>query len=388
MSINEYHLKHYINELILNIISGEYNDDLEKYTIRTYSKIYNSFPLEGEYYINSDYKFLIKNLNGQKKQELLTEQIVIIDTEVKAVNVEHARSIAYNHTSNTNAYLSILLDIGFELVNSEFRHFIIKEDIDVYLRRYRTGFIDTELKLLVKDNHNGLKDLNDIDELNSFVSGKVSFSRVTEDKFGNEKIGEPFTFNMSDSNRFEELFKKHKIRRKKSNSKPVTVPISKSCHYLNSKIEVPSDIRKFFKNISSLDSNRKEAFLSCARMYNLSLTVGKYEPTLEKSYQICAIEALSKCEKSENPKKSNQPMDFSEFMVKYAGGNLDKKLSDYFYSVRSGHFHAGKFYFNEYNLSLLSDIDFNNKVKRDDSIKFNNYLRSALIHWVKLNILI
>ncbi|MDI5740202.1 hypothetical protein MJM94_23810, partial [Salmonella enterica subsp. enterica serovar Kentucky] len=61
------------------------------------------------------------------KQESLTEQIVMFDIEVDAINVDHARSLAYNHTANLNAYLCVLLDVSFELITSEFRIFTIKK---------------------------------------------------------------------------------------------------------------------------------------------------------------------------------------------------------------------------------------------------------------------
>ena len=114
-------------------------------------------------------------------------------------------------------------------------------------------------------------------------------------------------------------------------------------------------------------------------MYNLSLVFARQEATVEKSYKVCAIETLAKFEK----------ISFSEFMRKYIP-KLDennKKLLDYYYSIRSGHFHSGKFYFGEFETSLLSEVNFLLKEKTKDYFQFNNLIREAFINWIEQNIL-
>lgn len=377
---NEIHLKYHVLSLLDELIGGEHNGDLKKYTVRTYSNIFNSHPIREEYYINADYKFLIKPHEWTSKQEPMTEQIVLIDTEIEAVNVEHARSLAYNHTLNTNAYLSVLLDVGFETINSEFRVFTIKQGNEFSLSRYRTGFLDYELGLAVKDNHYGLKNMADAVHVNSFHSGKMAMNFAMEKSDGGiEFLGTQTHDTISNNGFLEELFSKHRITRNSSNSKvkPVFKPISENPHYPVEEIIVPTDIRKYFKNISNLERSKKEAFLSCCRMYNIALTIGKNQPTLEQSYKICAIEALSKFEK----------LSFSDFMVKHSKDDFDKKLSDYFYSVRSSHFHAGRFYFDEYSMNMQREIAFSFQEKTDDYFNFSRYIRIAIVNWVMNEIL-
>ena len=191
---------------ISTILSDEHNEELIQYTIRTYSRIFNSSPIQQEVLINGEYKTLIKPYIWTTKQEPLTEQIVMYDIEIKAINVDHARSIAYNYSKNLNAYLSVLLDVGFELITSEFRVFVIKQGIQISLQRYRTGFIDLELNLLVQNNLNGLIDLNNMDEINSFHRGKEILNFELE---GIEN-SDSFIFKASDSNDFlEKLFQKY-----------------------------------------------------------------------------------------------------------------------------------------------------------------------------------
>ncbi|RCV88462.1 hypothetical protein DU505_13695 [Billgrantia montanilacus] len=377
---NEIHLKYHVLSLLDELIGGEHNGGLKKYTVRTYSSIFNSHPMRDEYFINSDYRFLIKPHEWTSKQEPMTEQIVLLDTEIEAVNVEHARSLAYNHTRNTNAYLSVLLDVGFETMNSEFRVFTIKQGDEFSLSRFRTGFLDYELGLAVKDNHYGLKSMSDSDHVNSFHSGKMALNFSMEKSDGGYEFLGVQTYDTISNNDFlEELFSTHEITRKNCNSKakPVFKPISESPHYPVEEIIVPTDIRKYFKNISNLEESKKEVFLSCCRMYNIALTLGRNQPTLEQSYKICSIEALSKFEK----------LSFSDFMVKYGRDDFDRKLSDYFYSVRSSHFHAGKFYFDEYSMNMQREIAFSFQEKTDDYFNFSRYIRIAIVNWVMSEIL-
>jgi len=379
-NINEIHLKYHVLDLLDELIGGEHNSDLKKYTVRTYSKIFNSHPMRDEYYINSDYKFLIKPHKWTSKQEPMTEQVVLFDTEVEAVNVEHARSIAYNHTLNTNAYLSVLLDTGFEPINSEFRIFTIRQDNKFYINRYRTGFVDYELGLVVKDNHYGLKNMADEEHVNSFHSGKMAMNFAIEKSDGGLEFLGTQTYDTVSNNGFlEELFSTHKITRKNSSSKVKSTfkPISETPRFPTEEIIVPSDIRKYFKKISNLEKSKKEAYLSCCRMYNIALSIGKNQPTLEQSYKICAIEALSNFEQ----------LSFSEFMVKYSKDDFEKKLSDYFYSVRSSHFHAGRFYFDEYSMNMQREIAFSFKEKVADYFNFSRYIRIAIVNWVTSEIL-
>jgi len=377
--LNEYHLKNFTLDLITKILNDEHNEELTKYTVRTYSRIFNSSPIQQEILINGDYKVLIKPHVWTTRQEPLTEQIVMYDIEIKAINIDHARSIAHNYSKNLNSYLSILLDVSFELITSEFRIFTIKHENNFDLQRYRTGFIDTELGLLVKDNLNGLTNLYDMDEINSFYQGKIVLNFLDFDN-SNNVLGDSYINNVSNHNNyFEELFKNHKIQKTKQHQKPKKVSIKKTFHYPNLEIEIPTDIRKYFRNISLLNKGIKESFLSSARMYNLSLIFARQEATVEKSYKVCAIETLANFER----------ISFSEFMKKYVSklNDNDKKLLDYYYSIRSGHFHSGKFYFGEFETSLLSEVNFLLKEKTNDYLKFNNIVREALISWVEKNIL-
>jgi len=376
---NEINLKYHALRLMDDIISGEHNGDYKKYTIRTYSKIFNAHPLREEVLINADFKFLIKPFPWSSKDEPLTEQIVLFDTEVEAINIEHARSLTYNHTSNTNAYLSVLLDTGFEMVSSEFRIFTIKQGHEFSFNRYRTGFVDLELGLVVKDNHYGLKDVNNLDHVNSFYSGKMVFNLPTKKDDGGLEFHAAQTIDTISNNDFlEELFSNHKIIRKNDNkNKPEFICINETPHYPSHEIVMPSDVRRYFKGIASLFAEKKEAFLSSCRLYNIALTLGRSQPTASQSYKVCAVETLANFEK----------ISFSEFMIKYSKKYFDKQLCDYFYSVRSGHFHAGRFYFDEYAVNFQREIALTFHERTADHENFSRYVRIAIINWIRKEIL-
>ncbi|MCH7332422.1 hypothetical protein [Acinetobacter modestus] len=381
IDINEFHLKYFVLELADVILSGQVNEELKLYTVRTYNKIFNSHPIRSEVLINGEFRFLIKPFIWASKDEPLTEQIVMYDIEVSAVNVEHARSLAYNFTSDINAYLSVLLDIGFEMVKSEFRIFTIKNGKGGFdINRYRTGFADYELNLIVKDNHYGLKSIEDMEHVDSFHSGKTSMAFAMPKSDGGFEFMDSLIYDtISNSDFLEELFSTHKIKKIKQErkEKPEYIPIDSMPHYPSEEIKIPSDIRKYFKGISNLGEEERKSFDACCRMYNISLTSGSGIPTLDKSYKVCAIEALAKTEKSS----------FSDFLQKYSNDDFDKRLTDYFYTVRSSHFHGGKFAFDEFNVNFQREISFSFKEKNADYINFNNYIRIALVNWVKSNIL-
>jgi hypothetical protein len=375
------HLKYYVLELVNDILGSSQNNETVRYTIRTYSRYFNSHPIRQSYLVNSDFKTLIKPHIWTSKQESLTEQIVMFDIEVDAINVDHARSLAYNHTANLNAYLCVLLDVSFELITSEFRIFTIKKGNAFELNRYRTGFIDHELNLIIKDNHYGLKNIENLEHVNSFQSGRWTMNIAYPDSNGalvfDDKLYIQDT--LSDDQHFDTLFRNHKIEKPKQNNKtkPPLVHLPKNAHYPSEEISVPTCIRNYFRDISSLPPQKKSIFTSFCRMYNTALTLARNNATTEISYKICAIESLAKIDS----------IGFSDFMKKYSNSDFKKEISDYFYSVRSGHFHSGKFHFGEFNVNLQRNIDFAFKERQMDYVTFNNYIRYAITKWIEGDLL-
>lgn len=306
----------------------------------------------------------------------LSEHIIFYDAEIDAVSIDHARSLAYNNARNINAMLSLLLDVDFELVNSEFRNFIVKDENKLAVSQYRTGFIDVELGLVVKDNLNGLKSMTDQDDLDSFFSGSVFFEIIEPREEGRGR--QTHHFNVTEKKGVEAAFSEHTIKRDGSKAALYCDGIKKDVHYPNEEILIPRCIRSYFNGVKRLSVEKRDAFLACARMYNLAILLSKLEPTAAASYLVCALEVIAKYEK----------LSFSEWIKKTYGADFDKKLTDYFYGgVRSGYFHSGRFVFNENNTSLLTAIDIEFQEKMETYYRFYGLVRRCLVSWIETEIL-
>jgi hypothetical protein len=371
-SINEYDLKYYLSDLLNSIFIHQISEKTERFVIRNYCNYFNSSPMKIDLIINSNYKTRLQSVEFPTKQEPLTEQILLIDTQVNAIDIRHAMSIAYNNTKNICALLSVLLDTGFDVINSEFRIFLKKDSNTFKCERFRTGYFDPELKLVIKDNLNGMKSIQSRD-FDDFWSSPIAFSLCTN--IQEIKDSPVIVQNVDDKHEIAESFKKLELKTDKQTL--FTDNIEKKQHFPNQKIYIPRCIRKYFKNIYS-NQKKLNDFLPASRLYDISFTSGISEPTLSASYKISCIETLAKSEK----------LSFSGFMEEYLTESYNKKLLDYYYgNIRSGHFHSGTFSFNEYSISLLTEVDKLFKEKRDDMLIFNDLIRNCIINWVEKKIL-
>ncbi|WP_158704811.1 hypothetical protein [Aeromonas hydrophila] len=378
LNINEFDLKSYIEGLYYRILINRNGRDRKDYVVRVYSKIYNSHPIKGEYIINYRYKTLLKPAISKSKREPCTEHIVFFDVSLDAINIEHARTLAIEHVYDLQSFLSVMLDFGFEFVNSEFRTFVFHKRVDlgshISTQRYRTGFFDEELNLFVCDNLNHLRHIDDKEDMDGFFSGKVSMQLVNEDDENKER----FYFDASKKPNLEKAFENREISKPNVSCEEFYKEgISKDFHFTNMEIKVPREIRKYFRGLSALSTERKNSFTSCARMYNLALKLHKSEPTAFASYLVCAVESLAKCEE----------LAFSEFLKKYGGSEYNKPLCDHYYSLRSSHFHSGKFHFHENNPSLMTETDSLFYKKINEFNEFYKNIRVTIVNWIEQSIL-
>ena len=375
--INNYDLEAYVQNLYYKILLKKNEGTKNNYTVRIYSKIYNSHPIKGQYLLNLKYKTLLSATAAPYKQEPNTEQIITFDVEITAANIEHARSLAFEHISNIQSYLSVLVDVGFEFIDSEYRTFIFKpthqEAPSFSTQRFRTGYFDPDLKLVVRDNLNFLSHINDEEDFTNLFQGKVSVS--LEDTLTKKSVR--FNYTATKKEHLEKTFLDRKLP--KADQTPADAyreNISKKHHTPNLEIKFPREIRSYFTGINRLSTEKKEAFLSCSRMYNLAVKLHRTEPTACVSYLICAVESLS------TPKQA-----FSVFLNAFAPENYDKKLCDYYYSLRSSHFHAGKFHFRELNPSLMVETDFIFTRQHELFFKFYETMRATIVNWIETHII-
>jgi hypothetical protein len=143
-------------------------------------------------------------------------------------------------------------------------------------------------------------------------------------------------------------------------------------------LKCPAETRKILRGLNVCAPNIKDAFDSCARLYQTSLVAGRGFPTIRLAYQVGSVEAIVQ--------KAGGYTGFSDFVKKEAGlSDEDNEFLNYLFgSVRSAHFHGGEFPLGEYQprkWSLgLSDPN--------DTSRFNfNYaasrvLRKSTMNWV------
>ncbi|MFJ8521412.1 hypothetical protein [Bacillus cereus] len=103
-------------------------------------------------------------------------------------------------------------------------------------------------------------------------------------------------------------------------------------------IKLPRGIRKLFKAYEGLDAIEKEAFLSAARMYQISISVGKNIDSVSSSYRIAALDALSKPLRRNGQNKNA----IISLVKKYYPG-YEEQIKRLYDSIRSAHFHQGVF---------------------------------------------
>ncbi|AQR96119.1 hypothetical protein [Clostridium saccharoperbutylacetonicum] len=370
----EYDLKYFYYEEIQDNLYKYRNVSKKKYAIRNYRAIYNSYAIKGGYTINCKNKFQFFSLRVCDRSEPMTEHIIAFDVEVEETSLDRARSKVHNLVSDYCAFLSVLLDIGFEEVNSKYVNYVILDKITGMLaeKRHRTSFIDGELNLIVKDNLNGLMHKKDMNK--GPLLGYISYGNIGEgDVVTTEKIGStPY---------LEETFSKHRIYKTKINTPSDYIDeIDESVHFPNNMIPIPRQIRNYFKGIFELeefDYEKYKMFRNACRLYNLSHIFGNISPTAQISYLISTIDALSKSEK----------LTFGQFVRKYSNeSELD--LLNYMYGkVRSGHFHSGEFCFREYNVELNVSADPTFFLDQSDYYKTKLQLRKILIEWIKIEII-
>lgn len=366
---NEVDLKHFYYEEIQDKLYEFRNLNKYKYTIRNYRLIYNLSAIKGQYQIAGKNKFSFFSLYDVDSIEPMTEQIVAFDVEVEETSLDRARSKVHNLVSDYCAFLSVLLDVGFEDVKAKKINFVKKDARrNLITDRYRTGFFDKNLEFIVKDNLNGLTHIKDNENLfQGFVSCSAENIAMTE-KMGNAKF-------------LEETLQKHRIYKTQIESKCEYIDnININIHYANEPISIPKQIRNYFRGIFDVELSNYEkykCFRNSCRLYNLSHYVGKYSATSSLSYMVVAVEALAK----------NEKISYIQFIKKY-NKEADMNLLDYIYGkVRSGHFHSGEFCFREYNIQLNISANRDFFEIRNDYLKSKQQLRVTIISWINSEIL-
>lgn len=375
-------LKLFYYEEVKSRLFNSINKSKDKFTLRVYKIIYNTTPIYGFYETNGSNKILFHTLNIIPKNEPLTEHIVCFDIEVEEQNFERAKSLANNTIADFCGYLAVLLDIGFHEPTSKYVNFIrtdwVSTEKVLKHERYRTAFFDSELKLYVKDNMNGLCTIKDVKKGN-FDNGYYSISSLDGETTIQMKTG--------GLSSIEETFSSHriyKVKDKLKSSKDDTGEyideIKAESHFLGQSICIPQKIRNYIRGIEQYKKNNCEnyrIFRNACRLYNKSKILSIEGASIEISFLVACLETLSNTEENQN---------FSSFVVKF-NKDANKDDLDSLYGIRSKLFHSGNFSFFEFEFDVNPNSDPLYLEFRQKYILFKSILRKAFINWINENIL-
>ena len=198
-----------------------------------------------------------------------------------------------------------------------------------------------------------------------------------------------FLDNQKENKEIQEIFSSHRIYKIYGNNsndldeKDMIDKISEKVHFVNEKLQMPKQMGLLLERLKKMkkdSADKYRNFIKTCRMYNASKLVASISASMEISYLVGTIDSLSHIS-DVGEKKS-----YSQLCKQYNPG-MSKKVSDYAYSIRSSHFHGGKFFFSEYDIEFYSENDmfFSQKIKNYLLIK--SELRKVLIFWLKQNLL-
>jgi hypothetical protein len=276
--------------------------------------------LDGEYWLPG-YRLAPAYPDDPEPQLFGVERILAIDMNVKAIDEHSAHAIADEMAKRHAARLSLLLNVGLYQTQPEFRWVILK----------------------------------------------------TEE-------GEGF-----DSERYQLGFSKSDMYIDRMPKKGEICSLGKYAGSLEARyhiggqlLSLPPETRKILRGIEHSTPHIREAFDCCARLYQVAAVVGTQYPSVGLAYRIAAVEAITQ--------GSSEFKGFSDFVrsnVRDRPG-LDQALDFLWGSIRSAHFHRGKFPMGEYEARRLFDPLMDSDVVETQYLQRFGYevTREAILTWL------
>lgn len=273
--------------------------------------------LDGEYWLGSTVRISPVDPDDPNPQFANSERYISIDLNVEAIDEYGAISMASNRADRLAARLSLILNVGLYKPTSEQR-WVLPEDRSK----------PSEMK-----------------QLGYFGRGPALNKLPRKGKICNP-------------GKYEHTMH-YRIR------------------YLGELIKLPVEARKLITAIDRSAEPQTTAFDNCALLYQLALNAGRYMPTVQLSYLVASIDALSKAEKTHR--------DFGSFIRHYSNAthSIEHLINFMHNSVRSAHFHAGEFPFGEFKEQNRINI-YSGSAKRISDHRFREsvkLIRTALANW-------
>lgn len=146
----------------------------------------------------------------------------------------------------------------------------------------------------------------------------------------------------------------------------------------------PKETRKILRGLNNSTPDVREAFDSCARLYQISLTAGRGFPTIRLAYQVGAVESITQ--------NVSGYKGFSDFIKKefpLHDESYDEFLDHLYRSIRSAHFHGGSFPLGEFNSEKFSWGIGNQESHRNANIDLiaSKLIRQSIMNWVRREVM-
>lgn len=308
---------------ITGVLSSALAENLSRFFCRsTFCR--TGSDLDGEYWLPG-FRFAPAMPENDMSYLMNAERYLYIDQEVDAIDQMHASDIASERALQYSARLSLILDVGLYKPPSGMRWFIEnKEGEGLISRLGQLGFKNSP------------------------------WPEVMPQKGADCRLGRYDT----------SVFSEHQNP---------TVPL----------LMCPKETRTILRGLNNSQPDIREAFDSCARLYQISLTAGRGFPTIRLAYQVGAVESITK--------NISGYKGFSDFIRKeFPLDNRADEFLDYLYgTIRSAHFHSGTFPLGEFNSQKFgwgignkeSHQNFN--IDRDAS----KLIRQSIMNWVRREIM-
>jgi hypothetical protein len=285
---------------------------------RRFHYTYFGSQLDGEYWIKG-VRIAPVYYDEKTKQIMNIERYFSIEIEVDAIDENDANAISNEMADIYAARLALLLDVGISPPRSEQKWFLSENYIEPSILR-QTGYYGYDHKL-------------------------------------------------------ERMPKKKEV----CNLGTYYKSLHPYPHYVGETLKFPTETRKIFSALERSVQSLQLAFNKCCLLYQQALTAGRYYPTVELSYLVAAIDALTKCE-------SGNLKHFGGFIRFYSGSNenIDKLIDFMHGTVRSAHFHAGDFSIGEHSYTRLSTIRYSDIKKRTLEHNYRTcrkLIRNAIANW-------
>lgn len=308
---------------IAGVLASALGNNLNRYFHRaTFCRIGGD--LDGEYWLPR-FRFAPAIPENDKSYLMNAERYLYIDQEIDAIDQSHASDVGFERALQYSARLSLILDTGLYLPQQGMRWFI--------------------------ETNNG----------NAGVSSRLEHLGFSDGPWPVEMPAKETACRLG---RYETS-----IFNERQNS-----------HGL---LMCPKETRTIFRGLNNCSPAVREAFDSCARLYQISLNAGRGFPTIRLAYQVGAVESITQ--------KVLGYTGFSDFIRKeypLQDGNTDTFLDHLYGSIRSAHLHGGAFPLGEFNSRNFSGGHQKEKHQSWNIDMFaSRLIRQSIMNWVSKEII-